>query len=117
MKKIDRPKFGVGRRSTRKNIHGEEFTFLVEDAVGFKVGKLNKKYICLQKICHEKPKKRLEYRFAYYMIGVKQGAFNRWVFGQYALMIEPNQLERLLKMASKKWPDFAKLLPRFSNED
>jgi hypothetical protein len=116
MYESEKPRFGVGSRSTRKNINGEEFTFSVEDAVGFEVGTINKKYICLQKLRHEKPKKRIEYRFAYYMIGVKPGGHGRWVFGQYALMIEPNQLKKLLKMAAKKWPDFANLLPKISHE-
>jgi hypothetical protein len=111
-----KPNFGVGKRSTRKNINGDEFTFVVEDAVGFEVGSVNQKYICLQKIQHLAPKKRVEYRFAYYMIGVKEGAKGRWVFGQYALMIAPSQLKKLLQLAVKKWPEFTELMPKLPAE-
>ncbi|WHZ11973.1 MAG: hypothetical protein OJF60_002413 [Burkholderiaceae bacterium] len=108
---MSKPNFGIGKTSTRKNIRGAPFTFKVEDAVGFQVGKEHKKYICLQRLKHLTPKERIEYRFAYYMVGVKEGAKGRWVFGQYALMIGPKQLQRLLLMAVKKWPDFSELIP------
>ena len=110
------PSCGIGKSVTRKTITGQDFTYTVEDAVGFEVGKINRKFICLQRIQHTAPKKRIEYRFAYYMIGVKDGAKGRWVFGQFALMLAPSELKRLLYMAVAKWPDFSKLLPKLSDK-
>lgn len=40
-----------------------------------------------------------EYRFTYYMLGVKPGARGRWVFGQYSLMIPGPLLAELLREA------------------
>ena len=37
-----------------------------------------------------------EYRFTYYMLGLKPGARGRWVFGQYSLLIPGPLLAELL---------------------
>ncbi len=106
----DLPDCGVGKLRTRRNINGAPFSFKVEDFVGFPTMD-GKKFICLQKIQHTAPKPASEYRFAYYMVGVKPGAKGRWVFGQFALLLSEPELKRLLRMAAKKWPDFSKVLP------
>jgi hypothetical protein len=105
------PDCGVGKLRTRKNIKGQPFTFFVEDFVGFP-SKDGRKFICLQKIQHTAPRPAREYRFAYYMVGEKPGAKGRWVFGQFALLLGEAELKKLLKLATKKWSDFAnKVLP------
>ena len=49
----------------------------------------------------------MEYRFAYYMLGVKPGAKGRWVFGQYAPMIPATELKKLLAAArARAWDGF-----------
>ncbi len=72
----------------------------VMDEVYVRAGK--GKVIFLQKLKWEHRKRLVEYRFTYYMIGVKPGAKGRWVFGQYSLIITPSQLKLLLSKASAK---------------
>ena len=104
-----RPTFGIDGRAKRlKDIRDEPVEYVVEDAVAVQQGR--EKWLCLQRIRHTIPRRRLEYRFAYYMLGVKPGAAGRWVFGQYAMMVPPSHLKRLLAMASRQWPDFRALM-------
>ena len=107
----DKPTCGVDGKVRRiKDIRGVPMTFEVGGAVSVKQG--NGKWLCLQRLQHLEPKRRVEYRFAYYMKGVKAGAEGRWVFGQYAMMIPPKLLKSLLTKAASEWPDFATLLRR-----
>jgi hypothetical protein len=60
------------------------------------------KLIFFQKIKFEDGE--IQYRFTYYMFGLKKGARGRWVFGQYSLMIPVGKLSYLLREARKrKW--------------
>jgi hypothetical protein len=65
------------------------------------------KLICLQRIQFESDG-HIEYRFTYYMVGVKAGRTkDKWVFGQYSLVIPAKELKWLLKEARKQgWVGF-----------
>lgn len=66
----------------------------------------SRKVICLQKIQFEDDG-RTEYRFTYYMLGVKPHAKGQWVFGQYSLLIPSTILRMLLKEARRRnWDGF-----------
>jgi hypothetical protein len=67
----------------------------------------HKKLICLQQIRFEADG-HTEYRFTYYMIGVKEGKTKgRWVFGQYSLVIPAEDLKILLAKAREAgWEGF-----------
>jgi hypothetical protein len=65
------------------------------------VEKGTRKLICFQKIRFEDSGK-LEYRFTYYMLGLKPGAKGRWVFGQYSLLIPAAILSKLLQEARER---------------
>jgi hypothetical protein len=67
----------------------------------------HKKLICLQQI-HFETDDHIEYRFTYYMIGVKPGKTKgRWVFGQYSLVIPADDLKLVLAEArNRKWEGF-----------
>ena len=63
-------------------------------------GKKNK-VIVFQKLRFE-DNNRQEFRFGYYMLGVKKGAKGRWVWGQYCLLIPKRDLRALIRKAKKK---------------
>jgi hypothetical protein len=95
----------IGKVRNIKSINGEPLQYVVEDEIAIKQG--SGKLIYLQKIKHTKPVTKVEYRFCYYMIGVKEGAKGRWVFGQYALMIPTPALKKLVSSAREKgWDIF-----------
>lgn len=60
-----------------------------------------KKLIYFQKLRWKDTGKE-EYRFTYYMLGLKPGALGRWVFGQYSLLIPCIFLGKLLKEARRR---------------
>jgi len=93
----------VGKRSAHTAIDGRKVHRVVEDEVKLRQRSArHSKLIYFQQIrCEEDG--RLEYRFTYYMLGVKPGPRRgRWVFGQYSLMLPPRELGRLLKKARKR---------------
>jgi hypothetical protein len=96
----------VGKERKLTSIDGKKSTFTVVCEIIRPQGPSpHKKLIYLQKLKHSDG--RPEYRFAYYMRGVKGRTKGRWVFGQYALMIPSRDLSWLLKTARKKgWVGF-----------
>jgi hypothetical protein len=95
----------IGKIRNIKSINGSPVQFYVADEIVIKQG--DDKLIYLQKIQHTKPKPRIEYRFCYYMIGVKEAKKGTWVFGQYALMIPEKHLKKLITLAREKgWSVF-----------
>ena len=93
----------IGKRRKIINIWGKTVWWLIEDEITRLQSTAKHKVICFQKIRHEKDNS-IEFRFGYYMIGVKAGAKGRWVWGQYALLIPKGDLLTLLKEAKKrKW--------------
>jgi len=47
---------------------------------------------------------RIEFRFGYYMIGIKQRSRGKWVWGQFCLLIPKTDLIALMQEAQrKKW--------------
>jgi len=45
---------------------------------------------------------RIEFRFGYYMIGMKPKARGRWVWGQFCLLIPQEDLMVILEEAKKR---------------
>lgn len=78
--------------------------FRVEDEIVREqpvVEKGTRKLIYFQKIRFEDTG-QLEYRFTYYMLGLKPGARGRCVFGQYSLLIPAAILSELLQEARER---------------
>ena len=97
----------LGRRGRIHAIDGSIRHFRVEDEV-FEEQRIpekdTRKVIVFQRLRFEESG-HTDYRFTYYMIGVKPGAKGRWVFGQYSLLIPPTVLRRLLAKAKRRnWP-------------
>jgi hypothetical protein len=96
----------IGKRRSITVITGAKRYFTIEDEVSCEQPvpeKETRKQIYLQKARFEDTGE-IQYRFTYYMIGVKPGAKGRWVFGQYALFIPSEHLTCLLQEARKrKW--------------
>jgi hypothetical protein len=96
----------VGRRSRIHAINGDYRYFRVEDEIAREqpvIEKLTKKLIYFQIVRFE-DNDELEYRFTYYMLGLKPGAKGRWMFGQYSLLVPADILRQLLAEARKrKW--------------
>jgi len=97
----------VGKSRVIKNIDGQELHVTIEDEiVRQQATSHHGKLIYIQKMRFEEDP-RVQYRFAYYMIGVKPGAQGRWVFAQYSPLIPPTDLEWLIQEARRRnWPGF-----------
>lgn len=84
-------------------IDGSIRHFKVEDEIIRPQSNSDRKIIVLQRMRYLE-KDRVEFRFGYYMIGLKSGARGRWVWGQFCLLIPQEDLLALLKEARKrKW--------------
>lgn len=102
-KSINIPKwpYNIGKRRKIKTIWGTERHLIIEDEIMHQQINAAHKLIAFQKIRLEE-EERIEFRFGYYMIGVKPGAKGRWVWGQFALLIPEDDLKVILKEAKKK---------------
>lgn len=98
----------IGKRGRCHGIDGTMHHFEIVDEVAHEqkpVEKGTRKVIYIQRLKFDDG--RDEYRFTYYMLGLKQGAKGRWVFGQYSLLIPVRDLRCLLREARKKmWEGF-----------
>jgi hypothetical protein len=96
----------VPREGRVDAIDGVRRKFLIVDEIVCKQRvneKGTRKIICFQQIKWKTG--RIQYRFTYYMLGMKKGARGRWVFGQYSILIPAKQLCHLLEEARRrKWP-------------
>jgi len=93
----------IGKRRKNTTIWGTERHLIIEDEIMHQQSNAPHKLIAFQKIKLEE-EDRIEFRFGYYMIGVKPGAKGRWVWGQFSLMIPEKDLKAILKEAQKrKW--------------
>jgi hypothetical protein len=92
----------IGKRRTFTAIDGRKLHLVIEDEiVRPQSSSKHHKLIYFQQIRFEEDQ-RLEYRFTYYMLGLKPGRKGRWVFGQYSLLIPAEDLAWLLKRARKR---------------
>jgi len=91
----------VGKRRKIINIRGEVRYFRIEDQISHLESGSSDKVICFQKVRWEH-NGRVQFRFGYYMLGVKSGAKGRWVWGQYALFIPKRDLKALIRKAEKR---------------
>jgi hypothetical protein len=105
MKTDDYPRT-FGKKGKLVDIRGNAHTFEIIGEISCWQRKApDEKRIYLQQIRHDD--KRVEYRFTYYMRGVKPGSKDKWVFGQYSMMIPQRELAYLLKQAKAKgWAGF-----------
>lgn len=87
----------IGKTRNITSIDGVRMSFIVEDEIVLPQGD-GSKLIYFQKFrwTHDDS---LEYRFTYYMLGVKAGRKGKWVFGQYSLMLPAGDLAALLREA------------------
>ncbi len=97
----------VGKLRKMTKIGGGHRLITIEDEIVCPQGKRPyRKLIYLQKLRHEADN-RIDYRFTYYMSGTKGRMIDRWVFGQYSLMIPAKELKTLLEEARKRgWEGF-----------
>ena len=91
----------IGKRRCINTISGTKRHMVIEDEILHKQHNAPRKLISFQRIRMEE-KGRIEYRFGYYMIGVKPGAKGRWVWGQFCLLIPEKDLKSVMKKAEKK---------------
>lgn len=91
----------VGKRTSRKDIHGEPMIYEVLDEIVYVPPSNPGKAICFQKLQFE-PDHRIELRLCYYMIGQKERGKGRWLFGQFATMISPEDFVHIVKLAREK---------------
>jgi hypothetical protein len=81
----------IGKRHKIKTIWGTAVHLVIEDEIMHQQTNAPHKLIAFQKIRIEE-EDRIEFRFGYYMIGVKAGAKGRWVWGQFSLLIPEKDL-------------------------
>lgn len=91
----------VGKRRKINTIHGKSVSYIIEDEISRLQSAATNKVITFQKIRFEEDQ-RIEFRFGYYMIGVKGRTIGKWVWGQFCLMLPKKDLIFLIKEARKK---------------
>jgi len=95
--------YNIGKRRLIKTQKGKARHFIIEDEIIQPQFNAPHKLIVFQKMYYEE-EKRYEFRFGYYMIGVKGKPKGKWVWGQYCLFIPQKDLLNILKEAKKrKW--------------
>jgi hypothetical protein len=97
------PPLPVNRGKVRRidAIDGTVRHFRIEDEIIRRQGNSDRKIIVLQKM-RLIEEGRIEYRFGYYMIGMKPRAKGRWVWGQFCLLIPERDLTALLAEAERR---------------
>ncbi len=97
------PPNNIGKRRLIKTQRGKVRHFIIEDEIIQPQHNSQHKLIAFQKMYYEE-ERRHEFRFGYYMIGIKGKATGKWVWGQYCLFLPKKDLVNILKMANrKKW--------------
>jgi len=92
----------IGKRRVITAIDGKKVAFVVRDEIVVPQGK--NKLIYFQKLQFESDG-RYEYRFTYYMRGIKEARRGKWVYGQYSLMApEPEVSIMLAEARARGWP-------------
>jgi hypothetical protein len=91
----------IGKRRLIKSQKGATRHFVIEDEIVRPQSNAPHKLIAFQKMYHEEDK-RYEFRFGYYMIGIKGKPKGKWVWGQYCLFIPQQDLLNILSEARKR---------------
>lgn len=95
----------IGKKHRYIDIYGQRESAIIEDEIIQPGSGNHRKLIYLQKIRFNDG--HLEYRFTYYMRGVKGKTKGKWVFGQYSLISPAKDVGLLLKKArAKGWHGF-----------
>jgi hypothetical protein len=93
----------LGKTRTIPAIDGRMRHFLIEDEIIHRQSNSERKIIVFQKMRFIE-ENRVEFRFGYYMIGLKPKARGRWVWGQFCLLIPQEDLMLILDEAKRrKW--------------
>ncbi len=97
-----------GKTGLAKDPAGREHSFVVVDEVRQPhTGHPDGKIILLQKLRFEDDRSEfasIEFRIGYYIIGKKPKMRGKWVWGQFALMIRPDDFKALIdKARAKGW--------------
>lgn len=93
----------IGKKRMIPSIDGRIRHFIIEDEIIHPQSNSNRKIIVLQKMRFVE-EDRIEFRFGYYMIGLKPKARGRWVWGQFCLLIPQEDLLVILDEAKRrKW--------------
>jgi hypothetical protein len=91
----------IGKKRPIKTIDGRILHWKIEEEIVRRQSRTNGKLIVFQKMrCLED--NRIEFRFGYYMIGLKPKAKGRWVWGQFCLFIPKEDLVVLIQEAKRK---------------
>ncbi|TVM04296.1 MAG: hypothetical protein CV087_01265 [Candidatus Brocadia sp. WS118] len=86
----------IGKTKRIPAIDGRIRHFRIEDEIIHPQSNSNRKIIVLQKMRFIE-EDRIEFRFGYYMIGMKPKAKGRWVWGQFCLLIPQEDLMAILE--------------------
>jgi hypothetical protein len=90
-----------GRERSWIDINGNRRDAFIEDEIRHIPSNNPKKVICLQKVVFPK-EESWELRICYYMIGVKGRTKGKWVFGQFATLLEAKDFITLFNKAKDK---------------
>jgi hypothetical protein len=93
--------YNVGKTRTIPAIDGRICHFRIEDEIIRPQGNSDRKIIVLQRMRFLE-EDRIEFRFGYYMIGLKPKTRGRWVWGQFCLLIPEEDLLALLQEARRR---------------
>ncbi|PWB53890.1 MAG: hypothetical protein C3F13_08265 [Anaerolineales bacterium] len=107
VKTIDLPPLpsNIGKRRKTIDIKGDIRFFTILDEISFHQSTNPKKAIYIQRIQFEK-EGSIELRLGYYIIGKKPRVIGKWVWGQFAMMLSPNNFCTAYRLAMEKgWLD------------
>jgi hypothetical protein len=91
----------IGKRRRVKDIKGDIRQFTVIGEISFPQSTNPNKSISLQRIQFAEDG-RIELRLGYYIIGKKPRVIGKWVWGQYATMLPPEDFIKAYELARQK---------------
>ncbi|MEI6152739.1 MAG: hypothetical protein WCQ90_01475 [Deltaproteobacteria bacterium] len=96
----------IGKKRSLESQKGIQRHIVIKDEISRHQSNAPHKLIVFQKVYLEE-EERYEFRFGYYMIGVKGRTTGKWVWGQYCLFVPEQDLVEILNEAKKngsnKW--------------
>ena len=97
---MDLPKSRIGRKTNRNKIDGKPLIYTVIDDYIFLAPSNNRKAFSMQKIQFDDGHE--EFRIIYYMIAEKPRMRGKWAYGQFAPMMNKEEMTMIFDKAKEK---------------
>jgi hypothetical protein len=81
--------------------NGDVLHYTITDEIRRRESGMREKILCLQRIEYNEDH-RVQIRLGYYIIGKKPARKGRWVWGQYAALLNLKDFQHLVRSAEKR---------------